>query len=259
MEGKATGNRKRIRKRSLRMPARPDDSALMIELIQELYNLSGDAAIALGATRTQRAKALKRASTGKARPRPSKSVLRNHTGMALLLGTWRRDPRYVQADGTPRALPIFGSGATLQSLAKFCVPDLAIEQVVDILCTHSDVTRMNGDRVALLGHSVKITEKTPIASMAWLITQMRHVAETVVFNANIPANAKGGGRFERQIWATLPKKKFDVWAQSVRERLQETSDRVEADLEKEGGASLDDKEKLCGIGLYVFREDGDLG
>jgi len=231
----------------------------MVELIQELYNLSGDAALALGATRAQQAKALRRAKGGKARPRPSRSVLRNDNGVALLLGTWRRDPRYIQADGTPKALPIFGAGATLQSLASFCVPDLPVEQVVDILCTHSDVTRMNGDRVALLGHSVKITEKTPIASMAWLITQMRHVAETVVFNAKIPANAKGGGRFERQIWATLPKKKFDLWAQSVRKRLQETSDRVEADLEKEGGAALDDKEKLCGIGLYVFREDGDLG
>jgi hypothetical protein len=231
----------------------------MIELIQELYNLSGDAAIALGATRAQRAKALKRASMSKARPRPSRSVLRNDNGVAVLLATWRRDPRYVQADGTPRALPIFGTGATLQSLAKFCVPNLSVERVVDLLCTHSDVTRMNGDRVALLGHSVMITEKTPIATLAWLITQIRHVAETVIFNAQIPANAKGGGRFERQIWTTLPKKKFDAWAQSVRKRLQETADRVEADLEKEGGTTLDDSEKLCGIGLYVFREDGDLG
>lgn len=260
MERKATSKGKRVRK-TLRREVRSVDPTLMLDLLEELYLLAGDAATALGASPAQKMKAMKRAQrAGANRPRPSRTVLKNDNGVALLLGTWRRDPRYIQTDGTPKALPIHGSGATLERLAKFCVPELGVDEVVEILCTHSDVARISGGKVALLGHPVMITAKTPTTNLAWLITQMRHIAQTVVFNSSIPAkNAKSGGRFERQIWATLPKAKFEAWAQTTRKRLQETSDRVEAELEREGGSILDEKQKLCGIGLYIFRDDGEIG
>jgi Family of unknown function (DUF6502) len=236
------------------------DAALMTGLSQEAYNVVTDAILALGIRVADQRRGLTRAGgKGKQRRRPSQEVLKNQNAVALLLNTWRSDPRYIQRDGTPKTLPILGSGATLESLVKFYVPDLSVTQVVDILCTHTDVMRLKGERVALLSHPVKITEKTSATTLAWLITQIRHISETVVFNASIPAKAKNVGRFERQVYGSLPKKQFDVWAQTVRKRLQETAERVEADLGSEEQALRTGKEKVCGIGLYVFREDGSLG
>jgi len=232
----------------------------MTGLSQEAYRVVTDAILALGIRPTEQRKGLLLArKKSKQRRRPSQEVLKHQNGVALLLNTWRSDPRYIQRDGTPKALSIYGKGATLESLVRFYVPDLPVEQVVETLCTHTDVMRLKGERVALLSHPVKITEKTSATTLAWLITQIRHISETVVFNASIPAKAKNVGRFERQVYGSLPKKQFDVWAQTVRKRLQETAERVEADLGSEEKALASGKEKVCGIGLYVFREDGDLG
>jgi Family of unknown function (DUF6502) len=235
------------------------DTALMTGLSQEAYNVVTDAILALGIRVADQRKGLILAGgKGKQRRRPSQEVLKNQNGVALLLNTWRSDPRYTQFDGTPKALPIVGGGATLESLVKFYVPDLSVPQVVEILCTHADVMRLKGERVALLSHPVQITKKTSATTLAWLITQIRHISETVVFNASIPAKSNVG-RFERQVYGSLPKKQFEVWAQTVKKRLQETAERVEADLGSEEQALRTGKEKVCGIGLYVFREDGSLG
>ncbi|HEY0747361.1 MAG TPA: hypothetical protein VGD63_11725 [Steroidobacteraceae bacterium] len=259
MQRKSKLKLKRIRKPRVRARLRPVESAVMTGLSQELYNVITDAVVALGVSPAIQKQALELAMRERTRRRPSETVLKVHNELALLLATWRRDSRFVQPDGTPKALPILGKGATLESLVKFCVPDLDVAQVVEILCTHSDVSKLKGDKVALLGNPVMITEKTPAAVLAWLIWQVRHLAETVVFNAKIPASARLGGRFERQVYGRLPKKEFEAWAHAVRKRLQETSDRVEQELEAAGGGRGRGDEKLCGIGLYVFREDGDLG
>jgi Family of unknown function (DUF6502) len=265
-KGPRSLTKRTVRSSASRKAGRPkalsqrSDSALMSGLSQEAYNVITDAILALGVRPTDQRNGLSLAGQGsKKRRRPSNEVLKHQHEVALLLNTWRTDPRYIQRDRTPKALAIFGKGATLESLVKFYVPALGVNQVVDILCNHTDVMRLKGDRIALLSHPVKIMEKTSATTLAWLITQIRHLSETVVFNAKIPAKAKNVGRFERQVYGSLPKKQFEVWAQTIRKRLQETAERVEAELGSEEPALRGGNEKVCGIGLYVFREDGELG
>lgn len=236
------------------------DNALLAGLSREAYHLITDAILALGVSSHDQRLGM-RLAQGKPKPRsrPSRDVLRHQNELALLLNTWRTDVRYLQTDKTPKALPIYGKGATLESLVRFYVPDLSVPQVVQTLCAHTDVMRLKGEKIALLSHPVKITERSSATTLAWLITQIRHLSETVVFNAAIPAKAKGVGRFERQVYGSLPKKQFEEWAQAVRKRLQQTAQQVEADLGSEEKALREGQEKVCGIGLYVFREDGDLG
>jgi hypothetical protein len=219
----------------------------------------GDAVVALGIARPMQREGLKASLRERTRRRPSQTVLKFESGITLLLDTWRRDARYCLPDGTPKALKILGEGATLQSLVQFCVPELKVAEVVEILRTYSDVTQIKGDKVALLSHPVKIMEKTVTTTLAYLIMQIRHLSETIVFNAKIPAKAKGKGRYERQIYGSLPMKEFEVWNQAVRELLQEMAERVEAELGSEAKALHSGQDKVCGVGVYLFREDGNLG
>jgi len=256
MARKATVKQVQRRHRSGARP-RPNDRALQIALTQELYNIIGDAVVALGVARPLQRKGLKASLRGKTRRRPSQAVLRYESGIALLLDTWRRDTRYRFPDGTTKVLKIMGKGPTLQSLVQFCVPELEVAEVVEILLTYSDVTRLDGDKVALLSHPVKITEKTVNTTLAYLIWQIRHLSETIVYNAKI--KGKNKGRYERQIYGSLPLKKFLAWAQAMREKLQDSAEDFEVDLDSEAKALGSGNHKVCGIGLYLFREDGNLG
>lgn len=259
MERLRKPKRRPIRKRPKRGGRRAELSALMAALSQEFYNVITDTVLALGATPAEQRRALDRATRSKSRLRPSRMVLKNQMGISLLIAMWRRDARYTQPDGAPRVLSIHGRGATLESLVKRCALRLPVDEVVKMLCTQSDVRKLNGDKVALLGNPVSIMKQTPATSLAWTITQIRHLAETCVFNARVPADKKRTARFERQVYGALPKKKFDGWAQAVRQRLQKASDEVEDDLGRQDPELLTGKDKICGIGLFIFREDGDLG
>jgi hypothetical protein len=258
MERVSKPKRRLPRKRRVRDGRRPEDTALMTGLMHELYNVVSDAGLALGVTRKQQRDAWDLATQSRKRRRPSATVLKSQLGVSLIIATWRHDARYTQ-NGAPKVLPILGKGASLESLVKKCAPQLPIPEAVRLLCSQSDVTKMKGDRVALLGNPVNIMEKTPETILAWMISQLRHLAETTVHNSTIPANNKSGGRFERQVYGVLSKRAFDAWSQTVRERLQETSDRVEEELGNDIRAMLSGRQKICGVSLFVFREDGKLG
>ena len=59
-----------------------------------------------------------------------------------------------------------------------------------MICENAEVTRLKGDKIALIGSPVMMTPKTPEITVASLILRFRHLAETSVHNAAIPANVK---------------------------------------------------------------------
>jgi hypothetical protein len=246
-------------KRPARAARQLEESALMTVLTQELYNVMSDAVIEIGVSRAQQRLGLELALRGKRRVRPSLGVLKTLHGVSLLVAMWRRDARYRELDGAPKVLPYYGKGATLEALVKQCIPGTPIPEAVKILCAQSEVRMLKGEKVALVGNPVNIMQKTPATSLAWMINQLRHLAETCVYNARIPSHKKGMGRFERQVYGALPKKRYAVWERSIRKLLQATSNTIEGDLAAEDPQMLSGKDKICGVGLYVFREDGKLG
>jgi hypothetical protein len=154
-------------------------------------------------------------------------------------------------------LSIKGKGATFETLARPFVPTLPVEEVVEMICENAEVTRLKGDKIALIGSPVMIAPKTPEITVASLIFRFRRLAETTVYNAAIPANVKGTGRFERVVTGVLTDKEFREFSQSVRQQLQDLCDRVDAGMKQPGPGSKSraKKGKSCGIGLYVFRDD----
>jgi hypothetical protein len=249
-------SRKSLKRRVLSVLGPPTDRRLIVDLLKEMHQIVLDAAAELGVSAADRRRALASAGKDQKRRRPSLSTVQTSYRLAGVLARWRFDKRYLRPDGGPRVLSIKGKGATFETLARPFVPTLPVEEVVEMICKNAEVTRLKGDKIALIGSPVMISPKTLEITVASLALRFRRLAETTVYNAAIPANVKGTGRFERQVTGVLTDREFHAFSQSVRQQLQDLCDRVDAGMKQPGPRSKSQaKGKSCGIGLYVFRDD----
>jgi hypothetical protein len=250
---------KRRPRRVLGVMGPPTDRALLLNLVVEMNHIAQDVFLKLGVSPEDQRKASLRARRAKARLRPSAALMATITGTADVLSTWRRDKRYRGSDGSPRVLPIRGKGATLETLARTCVPQMPLKEVLDYICSHGEATLYKGDRVALLGTSAMIAQRTPEMTLAFMLTQFRHVADTTMCNAAIPAHVKGIGLFQRQVSGWLSEKNFRHYARTVRPLLQELSDQLEAGLSLNRREKTRANRKECGVGLFLYQDSRSIG
>jgi hypothetical protein len=140
------------------------------------------------------------------------------------------------------------------------VPTMPVSELTDIICRNADVMRLKDNKVALVGSQVLILPKTPEMTLASVAIRFRRLSESIVHNAAIPAGAKGSGRFERQVTGELSERDFARFARSIRPQLQDLCDRVDAAMRQpKVPGKPHSKGKRCGIGLYLFRDDGKIG
>jgi hypothetical protein len=232
----------------------------MLKLMVEMNHIQQDVFLRLGASPEDQRTAALRARKTSTRLRPSARLMAAINGAGDVLSTWRRDKRYRGSDGSPRVLPVRGKGATLETLVRKCVPQMPLEEVLTYICSHGDATLYKGDRVALLGTAAILTRRTPETTLAWLLTQFRHVADTTLHNAAIPAHkVKGVGLFQRQVAGWLSEKDFRLYAKEVFPQLQEMCAQLEAGLSLDRRAKPRANRKECGVGLFVYQDSGSIG
>ena len=100
-------------------PATPGNRELLLKLAQELQQMTIESMEGLGVSRKEQMVTYRRASKGVgSKDRPSTRLMDRISAIADLLSSWRRDKRYVQADGSPRVLPIHGKGASLSNRSR---------------------------------------------------------------------------------------------------------------------------------------------
>ena len=238
----------------------PMDRELLLKLVVEMNHIAEDVFSKLGVSAEEQRLAALRARKTRTRSRPSARLMAAIHGAGDVLSTWRRDKRYCGSDGTPRVLPIRGRGATLETLARKCVPELPLEEVLAYICSHGEATRYKSDRVALLGTAAVLTQRTPEITLAWMLTQVRHVVDTTLHNAAIPADqVKGVGLFQRQVAGWLSDKDFRLYSKAVFPQLQELCAQLEAGLSLDRPAKPKANRKECGVGIFVYQDSGSIG
>jgi hypothetical protein len=236
-------------------PVTPGKRELLLKLAQEYQQMNIESMEGLGLSRKEQMVTYRRASKGVGRKhRPSTRLMGRMSGIADLLSSWRRDPRYLQPDGSPRVLSIHGKGASLATLARKFVPQMSVSEVLAAITRHGEATAYRGDKVALVGGSVVLTPKTAEMALALLVNRVRRVSQTLLYNASLPEGSKEHSRFERHVFGVLSEREFNEYARVMRTRLQDFCDFAESGLElaadKKGR-----KRKACGIGIIVFRDD----
>ena len=248
---KTLAKKSRRRARLSSILPRPENPELVNQLMQELCLVFSDIATEFGTSRKDQGKVFRRTLTSRTRPRQSRMIMRNLHAVGDLLTTWRRDKRYLQADGSPRVLPIYGTGATLESLVRKFAPKMTVNQVLRTICAQAEATVRKDDKVGLMGAAVVLHPKTLEVTLATLISRIRQIANTVIYNAAIPEGVRGMGRFERTVSGQLTGKQFLKYAQGVVPRLQDVCEYVEAGLKIRPGPTS----KFGGVGVYFYVED----
>ena len=238
----------------------PVDRALLLQLAIEMNHITCDVLSKLKISPKDQQIAAMQAHKIKKRGWPSARLMAAINGAGDVLSTWRRDKRYRGADGSPRVLAIRGRGATLESLVRKCVPQMSLENVLAYICSHGEAILYKGDRVALLGSAAVITQRTPETTLAWMLTQFRHVADTTLRNTSVPAHlVKGTGMFQRQVAGWLSEKDFRLYTKEVFPQLQEMCAQLEAGLSIDRRAKRRANRKECGVGLFVYQDSGSIG
>ena len=257
----AKAKRKKTRRTGKRHIARalsaPSDRTLIVELLKEMHHLVLDAAGELGVSMEDAKRALALAAEDSRRSRPSEPIMKVNYGIAILLNHWRNDQRYQRAEGTPRVLSIRGKGATFETLARTFVPNVKFSELIDTVCENAEVTRLRGGKIALVGSPVMMTPKTLEITLASLALRLRRLTGTVVHNASLPAKDKSNGRFERIVTGEMTEREFRDFSQSGRQPMQDLCDRVDAGIRQPKPARS--ARGSCGVGLYVYRDDGEIG
>ena len=252
--------RRTAKHRSTAALGAPSNRALILELLKEMHHLVLDAAEELGVDPKDARHAMELAAKDPGRTRPSEPIMKVNYGIAILLNHWRNDKRYQRPEGTPRALSIRGRGATFQTLARAFVPTMRLNQLIDMVCENAEVTRLKGGKIALVGSPVMMTPKTPEITLASLALRLRRLTGTVLHNAALPAKTKSSGRFERIVTGELTEREFREFAQSVRQPMQDLCDRVDAGIRQpRPSRRVRSQQRPCGVGLYVYRDDGEIG
>src|SRR5450432_2745648 len=249
-----------VKRRAAAALSAPADRTLIVELLKEMHHLVLDAAAEIGVSAKDRKRAMKLAAKDSSRTRPSERTMKANYGIARLLNRWRNDKRFQRPDGTPRVLSIRGKGATFETLARKFVPQLTVNELADMVCENAEVTRLKGKKIALVGSPVMMTPKTPEITLASLTLRLRRLTNTILHNASLPAKDKLNGRFERIVTGELTEREFRDFAQSVRQPMQDLCDRVDAGIRQpRPSRSARARERSCGVGLYVYRDDGEIG
>jgi hypothetical protein len=238
----------------------PVDRGRLLTLAIEMNHITQDVLSKLGVSPEEQRVAAAQARKIKKRAWPSARLMAAISGVGDVLSTWRRDKRYRGADGSPRVLPIRGKGATLQSLVRKCVPQMTLEEVLTYICSHGEAILYKADRVALLGSSAVITQRTTEMTLAWMLTQFRHVADTTLRNTAVPAHlVKGSGMFQRQVAGWLSEKDFRLYTKELHPQLQELCAQLEAGLSIDRRAKPRPNRKECGVGIFVYQDTGRIG
>ena len=235
------------------------DPALMLAFVVEMNHIAEDVFSKLGVPLADQRRGAVRAAKDKKRTRPSAKLMTRLTGAGNLVSTWRRDKRYRARDGFPRVLAIRGKGATFETLARKCVPEVPMTEVLGYICSHGEAAVYKKDKVALLGSGALLTKRTPEITAAWLLTQFRHMAQTVLYNASFPAEEKGVGLFQRQVGGYLSQKDFRLYAQGIRPKLQETCEQLESGLSLNRRSGSAREREDCGVSIFVYRDTKDIG
>ena len=102
-----------------------------------------------------------------------------------LANQWTESPRYVDASGHPRVLPISGRSPSFASLVQRHFAGRPIEEILELGCRTRVLERIGTDRVAQFGGCVMFTGN-PVLMLAHAILSVRWFLSTTLANASPP-------------------------------------------------------------------------
>jgi len=170
---------------------------------------------------------------------------------------WRRDCRFLDADGQPRPLSIGGASSEFAKLIALATRDADPNGLLQIMIELGVAHMPDSSTVELISDSVVACSGKEGSTIASEIV-LEHVCGflgSVEYNLfEKPSRAKG--KFERACYAWVPRQHVPILEQMVSNRGQDFVDVIDEWLARRASATTaEDKSVLVGAGAYVFVRD----
>lgn len=226
------------------------------DLAVEAYTLLRIALERSGVATGKQQRALKRSWNLRSAPRISGPLLRDANSLSALLLEWSQEPRYLDAKGNPRVLPIQGSGDTFEALTRQFLPHMALAEVVEMACATAGVSTRPGRKIALLGDIMVNIYKTNTPPLAHLIRQLDQILETNLHNAYLSPKERDKGRMQRVVTGVIPRARYKRLMRDLRPQVADQMGRADSLIEQnqpQTAAELKDA-IVVSLAIYVAEE-----
>jgi hypothetical protein len=176
---------------------------------------------------------------------------------SAVLHFWHSDPKYMDADGKPKALAYDNGDPCFLTLAKSYGGDVPSGALFKEL-VRSGAIESEGDKFFPVKRHFVAVDLDNSLLVALGSGLSRHLS-TIDFNSR-PEHLSGHGRIDRFTWATIPKKKLGQSYKTLRKQIEKFVEDIDSELaEIEIGDSLssDKHSKTIGVGCYYFEDELD--
>jgi len=189
-------------------------------------------------------------------PRPDDhATTEKYNRAARVIAAWRRDRKFLDAEGKPAPLPMAGSDVSFSELVKRFSGDVPVRATLDELIRVGAVERLEDGRMSLLTRSY-VPEHSDADKLHILGTDVALLISTIDHNMN-PSSV--GPFFQRKVaYNNLPDEVLPDFRKHSAKRAQtflESLDRWLAQRDRD--ATPTDKgtgRNQAGIGIYYFEE-----
>lgn len=167
---------------------------------------------------------------------------------------WRRDPRFLDADGMPASLSINGQSPTFEELVEASAPGENWQRLMESMSELGVVRNTEDTKTELISDSVVACSGRDGSTVATECV-LEHICGflgSVEYNVfDKPSREKG--RFERACYASVPKEIVPVLEKMISNRGQDFVDVIDEWLARRAVKPSDEcNSVLVGAGAYVF-------
>ena len=179
---------------------------------------------------------------------------------ASVLGTWTLKPDFLDENGAPKDLPIYGRGVTFQSLVSQAAGrNVTAQTVVDRLVATGNIEIINENSVRMLSRHY-----FPLSGAKYEMVDVGMQAAANLLGTvqhNVDHRDDPDGRFlQQQRWSsTIPITKYAEFQEKIKQMMRSSIDASleEIELFEEDTETTD--QVSAGVGFYFFESPKDNG
>jgi len=169
-----------------------------------------------------------------------------------ILAAWHQDPKYIDKDGLPKAIPIFGRGISFETLTQTNGGGIPVRAMIDELLRTAAVKILPNRRVKAL-KLVAVGQGNSVDMIRSMGVKMEDLIGSLLHNARMETSP----RFVASVESTrIPIKKLALIRREVADRgstfISELEESLFSDPKSGKSKSRDRPERSCRAGIAVF-------
>ncbi|GAB4193216.1 MAG: hypothetical protein Tsb002_23490 [Wenzhouxiangellaceae bacterium] len=173
---------------------------------------------------------------------------------AMVLARWKNDPEFINDNGEPARLLIFGPGATFQGLVtRVAGRNVTVQTVLDRLLRNNNVKVHREHWLDMQSHYYNVIEDDEERMLESGSTALQNLGDTLAHNL-AHRDDPGARWIQQRRWSTtLPADRVESLRRQMDQLLRRQIDEATRTIEAHENAGLHDlNQPMVGVGYYYW-------